>query len=90
MIKSFLAERRIDLLSISKFNIYDIEKIDTQTSFLRRFVIEKTWFDFIAVADQKGRIVFSTNNISGNISGSEYFERSISGDFYQNKHIFKG
>ena len=75
MIKSFLAERRTDLLSISKFNIYNLKNIKNQTPFLRRFVVEKTWFDFIAVADQQGHIVFSTNDISGNISGKKYFER---------------
>ncbi|MGB3340001.1 MAG: ATP-binding protein [bacterium] len=87
MIKSFLAERHTDLLSIAKVNIYDLEKIETQAPFLRRYVIEKTWFDFIAVADRKGSIVFSTNNIYGSISGKEYFEKSMTGNFH-NSGIF--
>jgi len=87
MLKSFLAERHADLLSISKVAIFDLARIETQASFLRRYVVEKSWFDFVAIADRKGSIIFSTNNIKGDLSGKEYFEKSLTGSF-NNSGIF--
>jgi signal transduction histidine kinase len=86
-IESFLDERKTDLLSIAKMNIVNLNQIKSQTHFLKRFILEKPGFDFIAVADLKGNILFSTNNMTPNIAGRTHFKKSLDGEFY-NSGIF--
>lgn len=81
-IKSFLEERKHDLLSISNMDLMDIREISSRKSFLRKFVNEKPSFDFIAVADKDGDIVFSTNGLEGNLKQRAYFKKSLEGHFY--------
>ncbi len=83
-IKSFLDERRTDLLSIAKFDIINLNDIGSEISFFKRFIIEKPWFDFIAVANPEGIVIFSTDTvkIQANVRDRSYFNRSINGDFY--------
>lgn len=89
MIKSFLDERKTDLLSIAKFNIINLSKISSESPFFKRFILEKPWFDFIAVADPQGKVIFSTDIVKtkANIRGRIYFQKSLSGEFY-NSGIF--
>lgn len=81
-IHSFLDERKGDLLSIAKLDITTIREISTQTLFLKRFILEKPWFDFIAIAARTGDIIFATNNIQTNIKDRIYFQKSLQGEFY--------
>ncbi|KPJ73950.1 hypothetical protein AMJ52_02490, partial [candidate division TA06 bacterium DG_78] len=86
-IKSFLDERKADLLSIAKLDITTVAEVNSVTAFFERFMTEKPWFDFIAVADPKGDIIFSTNHLKTNLYDRHYFKKSIQGDFY-NSGIF--
>jgi signal transduction histidine kinase len=86
-IKTFLEERKRDLLSISAMDVVEISDIHTMQNFLQRFLKEKPSFDFIAAADPTGKMVFSTNELRGIIDKRIYFKKSIAGDFY-NSGIF--
>lgn len=89
MIKSFLEERKTDLLSIAKLDVMSLKQIGSRSDFFQRFIIEKPWFDFIAVAEPKGKVIFSTDTIKikANINERVYFNRSLHGEFY-NSGIF--
>jgi len=89
MIKSFLDESKTDLLSIAKFEVTRLSDIGTKVPFFERFILEKPWFDFIAVANPEGNVIFSTDTakIKANIKDRIYFRKSIDGDFY-NSGIF--
>ncbi|GAG86926.1 unnamed protein product [marine sediment metagenome] len=82
VIKSFLDERKTDLLSIATLDVTNLDEINSKATFFKRFIIEKPWFDFIAVAGPKGNIVFSTNNIKTNLQNSIYFKKASKGEFY--------
>lgn len=86
-IKSFLDERKTDLLSIAKLDITTLEQINTKVTFFNSFIIEKPWFDFIAVIDPDGNLIFSTDNIKINFQDRIYFKKSLKGKFY-NSGIF--
>ncbi|KPK64308.1 hypothetical protein AMJ83_03425 [candidate division WOR_3 bacterium SM23_42] len=86
-IKSFLEERRRDLLSIANVEIKDLSAVKSSAPFYRRFIREKPWFDLIAIADRGGAIVYSTDGLTGNIKERTYFQKSLRGDFY-NSGIF--
>ncbi|UCF71342.1 MAG: hypothetical protein JSW49_03420 [candidate division WOR-3 bacterium] len=86
-IKAFLEERRHDLLSISTMDVAEIGDIRSRRTFLQRFLKEKPSFDFIAAADPHGAIIFSTNDLRGNVNDLAYFRKSMNGEFY-NSGIF--
>lgn len=86
-IKTFLEERRHDLLSVSTMELNTIGEVVTRENFLKKFVNEKPTFDFIAATDASGEIVLATNDIRGNINESAYFQKSLAGEFY-NSGIF--
>jgi signal transduction histidine kinase len=87
VIKSFLEERKRDLLSIANVDVDDLNAVRSKTSFYKRFVREKTSFDFIGIADLRGAIVYATNGLRGNIGNRVYFQKAAQGDFY-NSGIF--
>lgn len=89
IIQSFLNERKTDLLSIAKFDIINLDEINSTTLFFQRFITEKPWFDFIAVANTQGIVIFSTDTIKidANIQDRIYFNESVKGDYY-NSGIF--
>jgi len=89
IIRSFLNERKTDLLSIAKFDIVRLDEINSNTLFFQRFITEKPWFDFIAVADTEGIVIFSTDTIKikANIQDRSYFSESLKGN-YHNSGIF--
>jgi PAS domain S-box-containing protein len=89
IIRSFLNERKTDLLSIAKTDIVHLNEINTNTSFFQRFVAEKPWFDFIAIADTQGTVIFSTDTakMKANIRDRRYFNESLKGE-YHNSGIF--
>jgi len=87
-IKSFLDERKTDLLSIAKLDVNNVTQVKNRISFFRRFATEKPWFDFIAVTDANGNIILSTDAImEKNIQDRIYFKNSLQGEFY-NSGIF--
>lgn len=88
-INSFLDERRTDMLSITKFDIGTLPEIKQRAEFFNRFILEKPWFDFIAVADPAGKVIFSTNGIKmkADVKNRIYFKSSLQGDFH-NSGIF--
>jgi PAS domain S-box-containing protein len=86
-IKTFLEERKHDLLSISNMDVSEITDVRTRNTFLEKFLKEKPSFDFIAAADLAGNIIFSTNDLQGNIEKRIYFRKSLTGEFY-NSGIF--
>jgi signal transduction histidine kinase len=87
VIKSFLEERKRDLLSIANIDANDLSRVRSRAAFYRRFIREKPAFDFIAVADRDGMIIYATNGLSTNVSQREYFEKSLKGEFF-NSGIF--
>jgi len=87
IIKLFLNERKKDLLSIAKSDISNLNQINTKHKFFQTFITEKPWFDLIAIVNPNGDIIFSTDNIKGNIKNHEYFQRSNKGSFF-NSSIF--
>lgn len=87
IIKSFLEERKRDLLSIANVDIGNLNAIQSRASFYKRFVREKPSFAFIAIADLKGRIAYATNGLDENIGQRTYFRKSSRGEFH-NSGIF--
>jgi signal transduction histidine kinase len=87
VIKSFLEERKRDLLSIANVDINNINAVESRALFYRRFIKEKPSFAFIAIADLKGRIVYATNGLDKNIGQRMYFQKSSQGEFY-NSGVF--
>lgn len=89
IIQSFLDERKTDLLSIAKFDLDNLDEIGSKTLFLQSFVAEKPWFDFIAVANVRGIVIFSTDTLKlrANIQDRIYFKKSLKGDYY-NSGVF--
>lgn len=87
IIKSFLEERKRDLLSIANVDVNDLRAVGSRSSFYKRFVREKPFFAFIAIADLKGRIVYATNGLDDSIGQRTYFQKSSRGEFY-NSGIF--
>ncbi len=77
---SFLDERRSDLLSIATVEITSLDDIRTRDPFFRSFLVEKPWFEFIAIADVGGNIVYSTDSWSHNITDEQYFTRPLRGE----------
>lgn len=88
VIRSFLHEREKDLLSITGSDLPNLRDAARMSRFLRAFVKDKPWFDFVAIADLDGEIVVATNGLEGNITGQDYFEAPIKGDFF-NTGIFR-
>ncbi len=86
-LKTFLDERKTDLMSVAKLDVASLNEIDTKSSFFRRYAMEKPWFDFIAVADVDGRVVFSTDKLLRNMKNRPHFESATRGEFY-NSGIF--
>jgi signal transduction histidine kinase len=86
-IVSFLEERKSDLLSIARFNVLHLSEIRQRTHFLESFVLEKPWFDFIAIADFSGEIVYSTDKRISNVRDRNYFQKALQGTPY-NSGIF--
>lgn len=82
VIKAFLEERKRDLFSVANVDVDDLSAVRSRASFYRRFVQEKTSFDFIGIADLGGAIVYATNGLKGNIGQSVYFQEAAYGDFY--------
>jgi signal transduction histidine kinase/ribosomal protein L40E len=87
VIKSFLEERKRDLLSIANVDISDLSAVKSRASFYKRLVREKPSFDFIAIADLQGTIVYATNGLGENVSQGMYFKKACQGEFY-NSGIF--
>jgi len=87
-IRSFLEERKIDLLSIAKLDIKNLNELHSKANYLEHFVVGKPWFDFIAVADPNGQLVFSTIPIKASIKNRTYFEKSIKGEFYNSGIVY--
>ncbi|MGB7055033.1 MAG: ATP-binding protein [bacterium] len=87
IIKSFLEERKRDLLSIANVDIADLNAVRSRASFYKRFVGEKPSFAFIAIADLAGRIVYATNALDENINQHTYFKKSSRGEFH-NSGVF--
>ncbi|MGB9721052.1 MAG: sensor histidine kinase [bacterium] len=87
IIRSFLEEREKNLLSINHINFSDITEIRKNNNVFQQFLKNNEWFDFVAIADLTGEIIFSTNPIKANISGREYFKRALAGEIY-NSSIF--
>lgn len=87
IIKSFLDERKKDLLSIARLDGVSLEQVKLRRAFFERFIVEKPWFDLISIANPKGEIIFSTDNIKGNIGSREYFKHSLNNEIY-NSSIF--
>jgi len=87
VIGSFFEERKADLLSISKFNIKRSNEITAKSILLQRFAEEKPWFDFIAVADLGGNIIFSTKPLNLNVKNKPFYETASKGMF-NNSGIF--
>ena len=54
IVKSFLDERKQDLLSIAKLDIARLTEIQSEKSFFNSYLAENPWFDFVAVADPQG------------------------------------
>jgi signal transduction histidine kinase len=88
LVKSFLDERKSDLLSIANIDASDLSRIRSRNLFYKRFVKEKPPFDFIAIADRRGSIIYSTNDIKAEISQSEYFKKALNGEFF-NSGVFR-
>jgi signal transduction histidine kinase len=88
VIKSFLNERENDLLSINRISTNSIEGIKTKASEYHQLLENEGWFDFLAIADSNGEIVFSTNNIRSNISNRDYFKKAISGISFTSSIFF--
>ncbi|MDH4211208.1 MAG: ATP-binding protein [candidate division WOR-3 bacterium] len=86
-IKTFLEERKHDLLSIATMDVAEITDVRTRRTFLQRFLKEKPSFDFIAAADPSGKMIFSTNDLRGTVDKRIYFRKSMTGEFY-NSGIF--
>lgn len=86
-ISSFFEERKTDLLSISKFDITRSSEITEKRILLQRFAEEKPWFDFIAVADLNGNIIFSTKPVDLDAKHRPYFDTACKGMF-NNSGIF--
>ncbi len=84
---SFLDERKSDLLSIATVDITSLDDIRTRDPFFRSFLVEKPWFEFIAIADLRGNIVYTTNRLSDNIKDEKYFRQPLRGECY-NTGIF--
>jgi len=87
VIKSFLEERKRDLLSIANVDISSIHTVESRASFYKRFIKEKPSFAFIAIANLDGEIVYATNMLDENIGQRKYFQESSRGEFY-NSGIF--
>lgn len=82
MIRSFFDERQHDIMSLARTNLTDIRAIRSQDYHFRAFLREKPWFDFIAVADLQGDIVYSTRPLTGNIKARDYFQSSKRGEYF--------
>ena len=87
VIKSFLEERKRDLLSIANVDIDDLSAVQSRASFYKRFVGEKPSFAFIAIADLEGQVIYATNGLKEKIAQRTYFRKSSRGEFY-NSGIF--
>ena len=87
VIKSFLEERKRDLLSIANVDMNSINAVESRASFYRRFIKEKPSFAFIAIADLEGRVVYATTTLKENIGIRRYFQESSQGKFY-NSGVF--
>ncbi len=87
IIKSFLEERKRDLLSIANVDMIALGAIGSRASFYKRFIREKPSFAFIAIADLEGQVVYATNGFRENIAQRTYFKKSSHGEFY-NSGIF--
>lgn len=81
IVKSFLDERKQDLLSIAKLDIARLTEIQSKKSFFNSYLAENPWFDFVAVADLQGNVAFSTNGLQANIAHMDYFEKASQGQF---------
>jgi signal transduction histidine kinase len=87
VIKSFLEERKRDLLSIANVDMSNLDAIGLRASFYKRFIREKPSFAFIAIADLNGQVIYATNGFNENIAQRMYFQKSSQGEFY-NSGIF--
>jgi hypothetical protein len=87
VIKSFLEERKRDLLSIANVDMRNLDAIGSRASFYKRFIREKPYFAFIAITDLKGQVIYATNGFKENIAQRTYFQKSSQGEFY-NSGIF--
>lgn len=88
IIKSFLEERRENLLSISRVDLYNLNELKKKTNVFFQFVKNNEWFDFLGVANKKGDIVFSTIPIKANISERKYFKMALEGEFFNSSIFF--
>ncbi|MCX7994728.1 MAG: cache domain-containing protein [candidate division WOR-3 bacterium] len=87
IMKSFLEEREKNLLSINQIEFSDINEIKRKSDTFIQFLKNNEWFDFIAVADTDGEIIFSSIPIKANISNREYFKKALTGELF-NSSIF--
>lgn len=81
IVKSFLDERKQDLLSVTTLDITRFTEIQNKKSFFDSYLAENPWFDFIAVADLQGNVAFSTNDLQANIAHKGYFKEASQGQF---------
>lgn len=88
IIRSFFDERQHDIMSLARTNLTEIRAIRSQDYHFRAFLREKPWFDFIAVADLEGDIVYSTRPLAGNIKTRDYFQSSKRGEYFISR-VFK-
>ncbi len=82
IIKSFIEEREKNLISIKRVDVSDIRQLKVKSKEFVQFVKNNEWFDFIAIADRSGEIVFSTSDIKGDISDQEYFKKALIGEIF--------
>jgi len=87
IIKSFLEEREKNLLSINRVDFPGIKQLKVKNKEFSQFIKKSEWFDFIAIADRGGEIIFSTSGIKADISDREYFKKALSGEVF-NSSIF--
>jgi PAS domain S-box-containing protein len=84
----FLQDRETDLRSFSHFDIEGLDDVPRLTPVLESRLADMKWYNFILVTDLDGRIIESLNSdLSGTISGREYFQAARAGEFF-NSGIF--
>lgn len=88
IIKSFLEEREKNLLSINQTDVLNVNELKKKNYEFLQVIEKNEWFDFIAITNRNGEIIFSTNNIKANVAESEYFKEALSGKIFNSSIFF--
>lgn len=85
----FLQDREADFRSYRQAEIGSLQEGDRLYPLFEQLLRAKPWYDLFFIADQEGRIIFSTDNqLRGkSISSRPYFQASRTGAFF-NSGIF--